>query len=100
MALSSNTLANKLYEKVEAKFTKLPKAAREITRRFLEACAEGIVQFLNENVTIEVTVTINQAGLQTYTQSTTGPTGLPVSTTTATGSPPSPVTLTGTGRFG
>jgi len=44
MALSSNTLADLLYSKLESKMGKIPKKAKRITEKFTEAVAEAIVE--------------------------------------------------------
>ncbi len=82
MPTPAQTLATKLYAKIESKFGKLPKPARAAFQKFCEAIAEGIVEYLGADAQMSVRITVSQGGLQTVA-------GVP------TGAPPSPVTLTG-----
>jgi len=88
MPTPSEILSTKLYAKIEQKFGKLPKPARAAFKKFTDAVAEGIVDYLGTDaqmtVSVETTIVINQGGLQTAA-------GLP------TGAPPAPITLKGTG---
>ena len=99
MALSSRTLTDQIYAKIEARFTRLPKPALDVTKKFIECFADGFIQFMNEHISVQVTIVIDQGGLQQYGATTTGAGGAPVTTLSPTSAPAQPVTIYGQGKF-
>jgi stalled ribosome rescue protein Dom34 len=69
MAFSSTAngvLSDRLYAKIESKYGKLPKPARAVLRKLTDALAEGIIEFLSEDVVVEVsTPTAGTGGVGT-----------------------------------
>ncbi len=84
MPTLSEQLSDRIYTQIESKFGKLPKAAREPFKKFVVCVAEGLLLFLDQDATIEVTVTTSIPG-------GTGPTGQPL--------PGSTVSSSGTGKL-